>query len=339
MRTATSIQEEASTLTPAQMAEMRRMDPNGDGVIDEKEGRAIARSSAKLRASNSRLWKVVFGVVALLVLSWMGNAGLMVAVVTLSKDLKVEGVSLKTVNGGSVSTHGQKNVFEVTLTAGRRLEEQSGGNIQEPVAQVICENVLLAISSIENGDDESLVKITLGDGIFWEPRMSAASYHLHESSFGVDQVYLRDQPDGDVFYDANCEMSKEACETNPSTPCGVLPSAATAPRALSSFEDAFDGDVRRRLTHAVFNHKTAQGCADSGCFDHCPIPAAQTCDSNTIGCPCGCGTVIQSRYEKAERYCDRTGLAPGLSSRPAVPSPTAPNPGANPCSGWECQIG
>ena len=46
MRTATSIQREASTLTPAQEAEMRRMDPNGDGIIDEKEGRAIARSSA-----------------------------------------------------------------------------------------------------------------------------------------------------------------------------------------------------------------------------------------------------------------------------------------------------
>ena len=241
MRAATSVQRAASTLTPAQEAEMRRMDPNGDGIIDEKEGRAIARSSAKLRASNMKYKKGLCATLALLVLSWFANAGLMVAVVTLSKDLKVEGVSLKTVNGGSVSTHGQKNVFEVTLTAGRRLEEQSGGNIQEPVAQVICENVLLAISSIENGDDESLVKITVEDGIFWEPRLSAASYHLHESSFGVDQVYLRDQPD--VFYDVNCEMSKEACETNPSTPCGVLPSAATAPRALSSFEDAFDGDV------------------------------------------------------------------------------------------------
>ena len=57
MRTATSIQREASTLTPAQEAEMRRMDPNGDGIIDEKEGRAIARSSAKLRASNMKYKK------------------------------------------------------------------------------------------------------------------------------------------------------------------------------------------------------------------------------------------------------------------------------------------
>ena len=55
MRAATSVQRAASTLTPAQEAEMRRMDPNGDGIIDEKEGRAIARSSAKLRASNMQV--------------------------------------------------------------------------------------------------------------------------------------------------------------------------------------------------------------------------------------------------------------------------------------------
>ena len=136
----------------------------------------------------------------------IGNSLLVVVIVNLSKELKVEGVSLKTMNGGSVSTHGQKNVFDVTLTvSGRRLaDEQGSGNIQEPVAQVTCNNVLLArVSSIENGDDESLVKITVGDGIFWEPRMSAASYHLHENSFGIDQLYLQDMPA--VFYDVNCD--------------------------------------------------------------------------------------------------------------------------------------
>ena len=245
MRAATSIQREASTLTPTQEAEMRRMDPNGDGIIDEKEGRAIARSSAKLRASNMKYKKGVCATLALLTLSWIGNSVLVMVIVNLSKELKVEGVSLKTMNGGSVSTHGQKNVFEVTLTvSGRRLaDEQGSDNIQEPVAQVTCNNVLLAVSSIENGDDESLVKITLGDGFFWEPRMSAASYHLHENSFGIDQLYLQDQPA--VFYDVNCEMSKEACETHPGQTCDVLPSAATSTassaRALS-FEDAFDGD-------------------------------------------------------------------------------------------------
>jgi hypothetical protein len=211
-----------------------------------------------LRASNMKYKKGLCATLALLALSWIGNAVLVMVIVNSSKELKVEGVSLKTMNGGSVSTHGQKNVFDVTLTvSGRRLDEQGSGNIQghlqEPVAQVICKNVLRAISSIENGDDESLVKITVGDGIFWEPRMSAASYHLHENSFGIDQLYLLDQPA--VFYDVNCEMSKEACETHPGHPCDVLPSAATASRARAlSFEDAFDGDIfeGRRLTNRHF---------------------------------------------------------------------------------------
>ena len=169
MRTATSIQEEASTLTPAQMAEMRRMDPNGDGVIDEKEGRAIARSSAKLRASNSRLWKVVFGVFALLFLSWLGNAGLMVAVVTLSKDLKVEGVSLKTVNGGSVSTHNQKTTYSISQDFEKNASEarrrlQAGGGVQ--VAAITCPEVRQAIKSIQDGDNEGAVEMAVGGGFF-----------------------------------------------------------------------------------------------------------------------------------------------------------------------------
>ena len=56
---------------------MRRMDPNGDGVIDEKEGRAIARSSAKLRASNMKYKKGLGATLALLTLAWIGNAVLM----------------------------------------------------------------------------------------------------------------------------------------------------------------------------------------------------------------------------------------------------------------------
>ena len=94
-----SIDRAASTLTPAQEKEMRRMDPNGDGIIDKKEARAIARSTAGLRASKSRYQKGLIATVALLVLSWIGNAGLMVAVVNLSKDIEVEGDS----KGDSVS--------------------------------------------------------------------------------------------------------------------------------------------------------------------------------------------------------------------------------------------
>ena len=272
-----SVQRAVSTLTPAEDAEMQRMDVNGDGIIDGTEARAAARSSAKLRASNSKYKKGLIATFALLVLSWMGNAGLTMAVVHLSKDLKVEGASLKTMNGGSVSTHGQKNVFEVTITtAGRRLDEQGSGDVpghSSAVAQVICANVLLAISSIENGDDESLVRITVGEGQFWEPRMSAASYHLHENSFGIDALYLEGQRR--VLYDVNCEMSKEACEGAPGSLCdAVLSDAANVhdDRRALSFEDSFDGDVRRRLVHAPnpwgaggLEHKTSQQCLDAGC--------------------------------------------------------------------------
>ena len=100
-----SISREASTLTPAQEKELlRRMEPNGDGIIDEKEQRAIARSTAGLRGSKSMYQKGFIAIFVLLILSWISNAGFMVAIVNLSKDLKVDGVALKTTKGGSVST-------------------------------------------------------------------------------------------------------------------------------------------------------------------------------------------------------------------------------------------
>ena len=55
------------------------------------ESKASANPGAAARSrrpsvSTSRLWKIVFGVIALLFLSWLANAGLMVAVVNLSKE-------------------------------------------------------------------------------------------------------------------------------------------------------------------------------------------------------------------------------------------------------------
>ena len=244
--------------------------------IKEKKTRRLATRAA-----------IAMGVLILLVVGL--NAGLIAAIVSLSKDVKVVGGVLvdpstneplmtrsadtkvasdgslrdQKTGGVSVSTHGQKNVFEVTLTVSGhdRLDEQGSGDIQghlqEPVAQVVCKNVLLAVSSIENGDDESLVKIILGEGQFWEPRMSAASYHLHENSFGIDALNL--EGERGVFYDVNCEMSKEVCDGDPGVLCDAVLSeganvrdevralssmAATSssPEALS-FEDAFTGDV------------------------------------------------------------------------------------------------
>jgi len=102
------------TLTAAGEREMARIDVDGDGIISTEEARAAAMPAAELRASNSPLWKIVFGVFALLFLSWLGNAGPMVAVVSLTKGLKFEGGSLKNTDGGSVSTHNQKTKYSVT---------------------------------------------------------------------------------------------------------------------------------------------------------------------------------------------------------------------------------
>ena len=88
-------------------------------------------------------------ILALLVISWLGSAGLMVAVFQLSKDLKVENGALKNINGDPVSTHNQRNVYQVTLVTHAVHVGKSS-----IVAQVSCSNVLLAIASMKNGDDE-----------------------------------------------------------------------------------------------------------------------------------------------------------------------------------------
>ena len=145
-------------MTPAQDKQMRRMDSNGDGMISEEEAQAEARFAAEQIAKLS-FWKMAaLGIAALLFLSWIGNAGLTAAVVFLSKDLKVEGGALKGMNGDSISTLGQKAVYEATLGSGGTNENST------VVARVVCANVLLAISSIERGIDGSLVKIDLGFG-------------------------------------------------------------------------------------------------------------------------------------------------------------------------------
>merc|ERR1711892_283826 len=122
-----------------------------------------------------------------------GNTGLMATVFQLSKDLKVENGALKNMNGDAVSTHYQKNVYQVTLVTHADHVGES-----PVVAQASCSNVLLAIASMKNGDDESLVEIAVGnDGDVWEPRMSAASFHVRNQSFGIGKIYLDDSLDGD----------------------------------------------------------------------------------------------------------------------------------------------
>ena len=208
---------EESILTPAQDTQMRRMDRNGDGMISKKEARAEARFAAEQLAKLS-CWKMVaLGIAGLLFLSWIGNAGLTAAVVFLSKDLKVEGGALKEKNGNSISTLGQKTVYEATLGSGGTNENST------VVARVVCANVLLAISSIERGIDGSLVKIDLGFGKVYEPRANAATYELQDNSFGIEQIYLDDQRD--VSYDVTCEISKEDCENAPESLCNAVKSS------------------------------------------------------------------------------------------------------------------
>ena len=249
-----SINRAASTLTPAQETEMRRMDLNGDGIIDEKEQRAIARSTAGLRASKSMYQKGFIAIFMLLILSWIGNAGLMVAIVYLSKDLKVDGVALKNTKGGSVSTHGQKDVYEITLTvSGRRLDEEG----HSVVATVTCMNVLQAISSLEDGEDEALVEIVAEDGGIWEPRFRAAAHYYHEESFSMEQIQLDDRDD--KLYDVTCNLSKESCMADPDTVCDVHAITEIVYLGNSTtFEDAFNGDAptgrRRRLDSQIKNH-------------------------------------------------------------------------------------
>jgi len=227
------VQAPISTLTPAQEKEMRSMGAINDGTISAEE------AVAKMRSSLSRYKKGMVVILALLVMSWLGNTGLMATVFQLSKDLKVENGALKNMNGDAVSTHYQKNVYQVTLVTHADHVGES-----PVVAQASCSNVLLAIASMKNGDDESLVEIAVGnDGDVWEPRMSAASFHVRNQSFGIGKIYLDDSRT--TSYDVNCEMSKAACEGAPDTLCD-----ATGVRDDISFDDSFDGDQkdsRRRL--------------------------------------------------------------------------------------------
>ena len=69
--------------------------------------------------------------------------------------------------------------------------------------------------------------MSVGNGEFWEPRMSAASYHLRENSFGIEQIYLDDQRD--VSYDVTCELSKADCENAPDSVCEGSPLGGDGP--------------------------------------------------------------------------------------------------------------
>ena len=214
---------------PPAATEMTEMRPENESksnappkalVNDEEEGVAKA-AAGKDEQPELRKYKwlaALFMSVALVSIS--ANAGLTIAIVTKT-----------------VGTHTQKHVYAVSLTSARL--DSAGESV---VAKVPCVEVAEAIVSIQNGDaDQGLVMIPLGNGEFWTPSMSAAHYQVHEDSFGMEQIFLSDDPDGS--YNVSCETSMAACETHPGLLCDVLPSEAFSSAEAPSFEDAFDGDI------------------------------------------------------------------------------------------------
>jgi len=242
--------------------ESKRNAPPKVLVNDEEEGVANAAGKDEQPEPRNYKWLAVFFMSVALV-SIFANAGLTIAIITKA-----------------FGTQTQKHMYAVSLT---NPLDSAGGLV---VAKVPCMEVSEAIASIQNGDaDQGLVMIPLGNGEFSTPSMSAAHYQVHDDSFGIEQIVL--SGDRDVSYNVSCATSMAACETHPGLLCDVLPSAApsSSPEALS-FEDAFDGDVRRRLSHAdgLFGIKTAQTCddmlANHGCAASCPdCPSCPSCPS------------------------------------------------------------
>ena len=94
-----------SRASKAKQSFMRRFDVNNDGVIDEDEAQAAAASSVELRSSLSYARKVALGALGVVLLSWLGNAGLTSAVVILAKDTYVKGdTTMSNANGEVVLT-------------------------------------------------------------------------------------------------------------------------------------------------------------------------------------------------------------------------------------------
>ena len=184
------------------------IDVNNDGANSRKEAPNDAARSAGRRASSLQLWKIVLGLIAFLVVSWVGNAALMVtAVNNLTKDLKVEDGSLKNTDGGSVSTHNQKTTYSISHDFENNASEsrrrlQAGGSVQ--VAAITCPVVRQAIKSIQDGDNEGVVEMVVGAG-FLTASVTANFYHAQVTSgtFGIERIHL----DGnlDVAYAVECE--------------------------------------------------------------------------------------------------------------------------------------
>ena len=134
------------------------------------------------------------------------------------------------------------------------------------VAQVTCANVLLAIASIKSGDVKSLAKC-LCDGNVWGGGMNGrdASYHLGNTSFDVDNIYMNDHVSqiylNDVYYDVSCELSKADCESTPGSVCDVVRSKDNKDRRALSFDEEFDAAFDEESAERPFQ-RPARGLQD-----------------------------------------------------------------------------
>ena len=121
---------------------------------------------------------------------------------------------------------------------------------------------------MKNGDAaESLAKC-ICDGNVWGAGMSAShdtSYHLGDTSFDVEKIYMNDHVSqiylNDVYYDVSCEFSKTDCESAPDSVCDVVRSEDTKDRRALSFDEEFDAAFDVESAERPFQ-RPARGLVD-----------------------------------------------------------------------------
>ena len=92
-----------------------------------------------------------------------------------------------------------------------------------------------------------------------------ASYHLGNTSFDVDNIYMNDHVSqiylNDVYYDVSCELSKADCESTPGSVCDVVRSKDNKDRRALSFDEEFDAAFDEESAERPFQ-RPARGLED-----------------------------------------------------------------------------
>ena len=90
----------------------------------------------------------------------------------------------------------------------------------------------------------------------------AASYHVHDTSFGIEHIYMDDKPD--VSYNVTCELSKADCESAPDSVCDVVRSEDNEDRRALSFDEEFDTVFDGEPAERPFQ-RPSRGLDDKSC--------------------------------------------------------------------------